>query len=96
MNSLVTGCTFCGRRHTVSIEDLDIFFAQCECGAYGFVQEEAELVDRGYKTVGFTVHEVPNMLGTFVHLSDPIPIFVNDRSCWVYICWYKKDDRAYV
>jgi len=42
------------------------------------------------------VHGVPNTLGTFVHLADPLPVFVNERGCWVYACWYKKDDRPYV
>ena len=96
MNSLIARCTFCGKRHLINIEDLDVWFDQCECGATGFVQDEAELAESGHKGIGFTVHEVPNLLGTFVHLADPIPIFVNERACWVYVCWYKKDERHYV
>jgi hypothetical protein len=96
MNSLVVRCAFCGKRHLLAIEDLDCWFAECECGAYGFVQDEAELAQSGHKGVGFTVHEVPNIVGTFVHLADPLPVFVNERACWVYVCWYKKDSRQYV
>ena len=96
MNSLVARCAFCGKRCLLDIEDLDCWFAECGCGACGFVQDEAELVESGHKGVGFTVHGVPNTLGTFVHLADPLPVFVNERGCWVYACWYKKDDRPYV
>ncbi len=96
MNSLVARCTFCGKRHTLDIEDLDIWFVRCDCGACGFVEDEAELAESGHKGIGFTVHEVPNLLGTFVHLADPLPVFVNERNCGVYVCWYKKHDRPYV
>ena len=80
----------------MDIEDLDCWHTQCVCGACGFVQDDAELAESGHKGVGFTVHEVPNMHGTFVHLADPLPVFVNERGCWVFVCWYKKDTRHYV
>ena len=80
----------------MDIEDLDCWFAECGCGACGFVQDDSEFTEGLNKGVGFTVHEVPNPRGTFVHLADPLPVFVNEKGCWVYVCWYKKDDRPYV
>ena len=96
MDSLLTRCTFCGTRHLIRIDDLDVWFVQCTCGACGFVEDEQELAESGHMGIGFTVHEVPNLVGTFVHLADPLPVFVNDRLCWAYVCWYRKEDRAYV
>jgi hypothetical protein len=96
MNSLVVRCTFCGKLHLLDIEDLDCWFSECGCGACGFAQDDSEFGEGLNKGVGFTVHEVPNPRGTFVHLADPLPVFVNEKGCWVYVCWYKKDDRPYV
>jgi hypothetical protein len=92
MDSLVTRCTFCGTRHLVNIDDLDIWFAMCGCGAFGFVQDEAEVSESGLKGLGFIVHEVINSSGVYTHMADPLPIFVNERNCWVYVCWYKEGD----
>jgi hypothetical protein len=94
MDALVTRCPFCGKRHVLDIEDLDIWFTQCICGAYGFVQDDAEIsASTLAKGVGFVVQEVPNEHGTFVQMADPIPIFVNEACCWVYVFWYKKNEK---
>jgi hypothetical protein len=88
MDSVVARCTFCGRRYALSIEELDVWFVRCECGACGFTQDEAELVEFGYEGVGFTVQEIEDVLGSPVLMADPVPVFVNERCCWVYVCWY--------
>jgi hypothetical protein len=94
MDAFVVRCPFCGKRHAVNIEDLDIWFTQCPCGACGFIQDEAEINQNNFtRGAGFVVHEVPNAHGTFVHMADPIPIFVNEACCWVYVLWYTKNEK---
>ena len=78
----------------MEIENLDTWFTQCKCGACGFAQDDAEMSENGLKQgVGFVVHEIPNAHGTFVQMADPIPIFVNEGCCWVYVFWYRKNGK---
>jgi hypothetical protein len=88
MDSLVARCAFCGKRHLVDIEGLDVWFAQCECGAAGFVQDDRELYESGHLGVGFTVQEVTTIHGVHILLSDPLPVYVDGLGCRWYVCWY--------
>jgi len=80
----------------VNIDEIETWFVKCSCGACGFTQEDTELSGTDHKGMGLAVHEVPNSVGTFVHLADPLPIFINEMGTWIYVFWYKKDDRHYV
>jgi len=90
MDSLVVRCTFCGERHLVDTEDIELWHVECGCGAFGFIQEEAELPPDEYRSAGFTVQEVPDFFGIIVHMADPLPVFINEIGSLVYVSWYKR------
>jgi hypothetical protein len=93
---LVARCAFCDRRHLLEIEELDIWFTRCSCGANGFVMDEVELSKDGFGRVGFTVQEVITSFGSRILLSDPIPIFVDGLGNKFFVCWCKPMEEPLV
>lgn len=73
-------------------EDAELWSIRCPCGAYGFTEDETEFSDGEYMGAGFSAHKVRDSTGTFVHLSDPIPLFVNESGVRIYVFWYKKGE----
>jgi hypothetical protein len=93
---LVARCTFCEKRHLLEIDELDIWYTLCSCGANGFVMDEVELTANRFEGVGFTVQEVATSSGLRILLSDPIPIFVDRLGNKFFVCWCKPMEESLV
>lgn len=92
MVNLIVRCVFCGKRHVLESEDAELWFTRCSCGARGFTQDETELADGEYRGAGFIVHEFRDSVGRTIHLSDPLPVTVNESGSWVFVFWIKEDE----
>lgn len=90
---LIARCAFCGKRYALDNEDAELWFVRCTCGAYGFTEDETEFSDGEYVGAGFGAHAFLDSSGTFVHLSDPLPLSVKESGAWIYVFWYKKDEE---
>ncbi len=69
---------------------------RCSCGAYGFTESETEFATDDFRGVGFTVHEVSSSVGAVIHLSDPLPVIIDETNNWIYVFWYKEVEGIYV
>lgn len=88
MDSLVVRCAFCTLRHVIALEGLETWFVECPCGARGFTENDAELDDAWRGRPGFTVKETAGPEEKPILLSDPVAVFVDERSCRWYVLWY--------
>ena len=98
MNSIVVRCSFCPTRHSIAIEEIDTWFARCDCGACGFIEEDRELAENRCDSPGFTVRNALAGDGRPILLSDPQAVFVDEWARRWYASWYfptgEKPDGA--
>lgn len=88
MNSIVVKCAFCTRRHLIPIEEIDVWYVQCGCGAHGFIEDDMEITESGHDGPGFTVRESSDFGGKPIWLSDPHTVYVDEWSGGWHVSWF--------